>query len=213
MAAAEQHISVPRTARYYTLGAEGSREMWLVLHGYGQLARYFLHHFEGLEEGRLIVAPEGLSRFYLDGSFGRVGASWMTREDRETEIADQITYLDALAARVSGKAALPVNVLGFSQGVATACRWAAMGRTRIQRIVVWGGSMPPELGQDPTAHPWRECRFDLVHGKADTVVGADVLERNAALLRSTSVPFTVHEHDGGHTLDRLLLGRLLGTDR
>lgn len=214
MAAAERHINVPRTARYYTLGeAGGAREVWFVLHGYGQLARYFLHHFEGLEEGRLIVAPEGLSRFYLDGSFGRVGASWMTREDREVEIADQLAYLDALAKQVSGDAALPVNVLGFSQGVATACRWAAMGKTRIQRIVVWGGSMPPELGQDPTAGRWRQCAFDLVHGKADTVVGSDVLERNASLLRGASVPFTLHEHDGGHTLDRLLLGRLMGADR
>lgn len=213
MAAEERHITVPRTARYHTLGTAGSKEVWFVLHGYGQLARYFLHHFEGLEEGRLIVAPEGLSRFYLDGSFGRVGASWMTREDREVEIADQLAYLDALAKQVSGDAALPVNVLGFSQGVATACRWAAMGKTRIQRIVVWGGSMPPELGQDPTAGRWRQCSFDLVHGKADTVVGSDVLERNASLLRGASVPFTLHEHDGGHTLDRLLLGRLMGADR
>lgn len=213
MAAEERHITVPRTARYYTLGAAGSRDVWFVLHGYGQLARYFLHHFEGLEEGRLIVAPEGLSRFYLDGSYGRVGASWMTREDRETEIADQSAYLDMLAVHLSGNAELPVNVLGFSQGVATACRWAAMGKTRIKRIVVWGGSMPPELGQDPTAQGWLRCAFDLVHGKTDTIVGADVLERNAALLRGTNVGFAVHEHAGAHTLDKLLLGRLLGTDR
>lgn len=212
MAAEERHISVPRTARYYTLGVAGSSDVWFVLHGYGQLARYFLHHFEGLDEGRLIVAPEGLSRFYLDGSFGRVGASWMTREDRGSEIGDQVTYLDALARECSAPGST-VNVLGFSQGVATACRWAALGKTRIQRMVVWGGSMPPELGQDPTACPWLQCTFDLVHGKADTVVGADVLERNASLLRSASVPFAIHEHDGGHSLDRLLLGRLLGADR
>lgn len=212
MAAEERHITVPRTARYYTLGNAHSREVWFVLHGYGQLARYFLHHFEGLDEGRLIVAPEGLGRFYLDGSYGRVGASWMTREDREAEIADQVTYLDALAKEYAAPGAV-FNVLGFSQGVATACRWAAMGSTTIQRIVVWGGSMPTELGQDPTADRWRRCAFDLVHGKADTIVGTDVLERNAALLRGANVRFAMHEHAGAHTLDKLLLGRLLGAER
>ena len=64
--AVEEHrITVPRTARYYTLGeAVTASELWLVLHGYGQLARFFLRPFEGMERGRLIAAPEALSRFY-----------------------------------------------------------------------------------------------------------------------------------------------------
>jgi len=128
----EHHITVPRTARYHALGdAATASEIWIVLHGYGHLARYFLRKFEGLEEGRLIVAPEGLSRFYLDDGHTRVGATWMTREDRELEIADQLTYLDQLTEhlRAGSRADIRLNVLGFSQGVATACRWAAIGRT------------------------------------------------------------------------------------
>lgn len=53
-------ISIPRTARYYTQGSThpGIREVWFVLHGYGQLAGYFIRHFEGIgSEERLIVAP------------------------------------------------------------------------------------------------------------------------------------------------------------
>src|ERR671913_1620 len=91
-------LVVPRTARYYTLGPTHGfpRELWIVCHGYGQLASRFVSQFAALDDGtRLIVAPEALSRFYLDPipkrrneASPRVGASWMTREDRESEIAD-----------------------------------------------------------------------------------------------------------------------------
>ena len=105
----ERHITVRRTARYFTLGpADGSpRQVWFVLHGYGQLASQFVRVFEPLDDGtRLIVAPEALNRFYLVGvdtmpaADRPVGATWMTREDRDNEIEDYIAYLDDLAATV-----------------------------------------------------------------------------------------------------------------
>lgn len=56
----EHRIAVARTARYFTLG-RAEREVWFVLHGYGQLADRFLRHFDPIDDGtRLIVAPEGL---------------------------------------------------------------------------------------------------------------------------------------------------------
>ncbi len=64
----EHHISVTRTARYYTLGeiSRGVAEVWFVCHGYGQLAERFIRHFAALDDGtRLVVAPEALGRFYL----------------------------------------------------------------------------------------------------------------------------------------------------
>ncbi len=64
----EHHLPVTRTARYHTLGPESGapKQLWIVCHGYGQLAARFLRHFEIINDGtRLIVAPEALSRFYL----------------------------------------------------------------------------------------------------------------------------------------------------
>ena len=96
----ERFIRVERTARFHVLGdIRTCRELWVVVHGYGQLGRYFLNNFTGMEEGRCIVAPEGLSRFYLDAEHSRVGATWMTREDRLHEIEDHIAYLDRLTAK------------------------------------------------------------------------------------------------------------------
>ncbi|MFT3886032.1 MAG: hypothetical protein QM724_11550 [Flavobacteriales bacterium] len=203
----EHHLRVPRTARYHTLGDRASaREAWVVLHGYGQLARFFLRAFEGLQEGRLIVAPEGLSRFYVNEDHSRVGATWMTREDREHEIADQITYLDALVEAAA--AGLPVNVLGFSQGVATAARWALAGRTALERLVLWGGSLPPEAERWRNARALRGTSIHLVHGEQDKVVPVDVLAQSEARLREAGIPCTTHGYAGGHALDALTLKRL-----
>ena len=141
------HLSVPRTARYYTLGDAGTHvsEVWMVCHGYGQLAQPFLASFERVASPtRRIVAPEALSRFYLDRQPPpndrppRVGATWMTREDRDHEIADHVAYLDALhdLVRPALPAAVRLRVLGFSQGVATVARWLALGRARADQLIL-----------------------------------------------------------------------------
>ncbi|MEO8589085.1 MAG: hypothetical protein ABI432_06945 [Flavobacteriales bacterium] len=202
-----------RTARYHTLGAAASaREIWIVLHGYGQLARYFLSAFEGFAEDRFIIAPEGLSRFYTDDTFTRVGSSWMTREDRDEEIGDQIAYLDELVRTVrrSCPTAATVHVLGFSQGVATASRWAYLGSTAMVHLVLWGGSMPPELEADALRKRWSAMRFDLVHGADDKVVGEDKLLQNEAKFRAVGLRWETHRFPGGHELDTVILGRIIG---
>ncbi|MEO8067181.1 MAG: hypothetical protein ABI599_05770 [Flavobacteriales bacterium] len=215
MADGERHIRVQRTARYHVLGDPSTaQEIWFVLHGHGYLARYFLHSFEGLEEDRCIVAPEALSRYYLDTTFSRVGATWMTREDREHEIEDQIAYLDALALKMREECgrARRFCALGFSQGVATLCRWAVHGNTRLDRMVIWGGSMPPELDADVLRDRWSSLRIDLVHGEQDPMVKKDVLERNESILRTAALAFRSHTFAGGHTLDRLMLERLFSSE-
>ncbi len=104
MKAKEQHIQVQRTARYFQIGEASPKiqRIWYVLHGYGQLASFFAKHFEKIaDEKTLVIAPEALSRFYSDGTGGRVGATWMTKEDRLNQIDDYIFYLDALHQRIS----------------------------------------------------------------------------------------------------------------
>ena len=210
----ERHIRVPRTARYHYSGTlEGAPELWVVLHGYGYLARYFLNAFADLDEGRCIVAPEGLSRFYLDGQHARVGATWMTREDRLHEIEDHVNYLDELTAVLKKQARpdAPVSVLGFSQGVATASRWAYLGRTEIQRLVLWGGTMPPEFDPKELGRRWSKIRIDLVHGENDALVGPEAMRKNHAQLVRAGIEAEMHAHDGGHSLDPVVLARLMSS--
>ena len=58
----EHHVQTVRSARFYTLGEMDDRvtDVWLVCHGYGQLAGEFMRSFERITDPlRLIVAPAG----------------------------------------------------------------------------------------------------------------------------------------------------------
>lgn len=217
--AAEHHLEVGRTARYWTLGdpASDPEEVWLVLHGYGQLARRFLGRFGCLaSERRLIVAPEALSRFYIRSEEGRhgpdavVGATWMTSEDREAEIRDYVAYLDGLASAVM-RGNPRVTVLGFSQGVATAWRWITYGSPgRLERLVSWAGVFPPDLDVERAASALRSTDVSLVSGEKDTTVRPEVAEEAAARLDAAGIAFAVLRHPGGHDIDEATLLRIAG---
>jgi len=212
----EHHIQVPRTGRYYVAGepGPGTREIWFVCHGYGQLARLFIRHFEPLTGGdRIAVAPEALSRFYLEDPQGghanaRVGATWMTREDRLADIADYVAYLDAVAEAV--QAALPrtgmrVVVLGFSQGAATACRWVTQGQVRPEELVLWGERLPHDLDVAAAAETLRRLRVTFVVGSEDRQVSGDAVAEHQAALAAHGIAHRLVTFTGGHRLDATTL--------
>jgi predicted esterase len=217
-------IAVRRSARLAVLGPERSavRELWYVLHGYGQLAAPFLEDFRAIDDGtRLIVAPEALSRFYEGDVQARlhrdakVGASWMTREDREAEIADYIAYLDAahrsLLARLGEFGPPPeVTVLGFSQGGAAAARWVERGRPNAARLVVWGSQFPPELDLADPGSPMRRAQTVLVIGNRDVFATPKIVEQETARLAAAGFPFRFVSFDGGHRIDDDTLRSLAG---
>jgi len=209
------HLQVVRTARYYQLGPTdgGVQELWFVLHGYGQLASYFIKHFQPLENGkRRIVAPEALSRFYLDGVSGRVGASWMTREDRLAEIDDYVRYLDAVYQAVtvpSGQTQPPLTVLGFSQGTATACRWLDRSRVPCERLILWAGRIPPDLDLERADSPFRKMRVTLVIGSTDEFATPQVLAEEETRLRAFGIAYELRRFQGGHEMHRPTLLRLV----
>jgi predicted esterase len=192
--------------------------VWFVLHGFGQLAGFFIRHFAVLDDGtRLIVAPEALSRFYLGEVNGatsaqaRVGATWMTREDRLTEIADYVRYLDSLHDHVRamvGRDGVPCTALGFSQGVATACRWAARGQARLDRLVLWAGRLPPEFAE--RADVERLARLTLVRvlGARDALATASDVAEEERRLAALGLEATLLRFDGGHELDPATLRAL-----
>lgn len=197
------HLTVQRTARYLTLGEiEGAEEIWFVLHGYSMLASGILTWFAPARRpGRLLVAPEGLSRAYFEDRGGRrVGASWMTREDREVEIDDYLRYLDLLADRLlAGVSERPrIEVHGFSQGAATACRWITYGRHRVDRVALWGGSVPPDLDLPRFRSALGTAPMLLLVGSRDRYFDAADAEQSLARLREQGVTVTFHTFDAGH---------------
>ncbi len=218
----ERHIQVKRTARYHLLGVEDGpvRETWFVLHGYQQLAGRFINRFRPLDDGtRRIVAPEALSRFYVSQELGRhgpaskVGATWMTKEDRDHEIQDYVSYLDTLADHLAGGGAQSgrTTVLGFSQGVATAARWVALGAMRPDRLILWGDQVPPDLDLEAAASALKDVDVVLARGGRDPIFQDGAVSMDVDRLRSAGIACRVAEYDGGHDVDQRLLKELAET--
>ncbi len=205
------------------LGEEGATpgDLWFVLHGYRQLAARFLARFRFLRRpGLRIVAPEGLSRFYLDDAPGRhgpesrVGATWMTREDRDTEIRDYVEYLDLLHHHVLAEVgpAARVGILGFSQGAHTAARWAVLGRVRPHRLVLWGAYLPEDLPSERAAERLGGTRLVLVQGRDDEHREPELEARHRARLGELGLDADTVWHDGGHALEPGVLRRVMAFD-
>ncbi len=203
----EHHIAVRRSARFAVLGdLDDAREVWFVLHGYGQLAARFLPRFEPLiGDGRLIVAPEALNRYYFETSPGvhasdaGIGATWMTREDRETEIDDYVDYLDTLYDHVVGglqRTPARIVALGFSQGAATAARWIAHRTSRVSDVVLWGGFLPDDV--QPAADVFGGAAVTLVHGRADRYASEARIAQASEVMTAAGLAHRVLPFDGGH---------------
>ena len=141
----EHNIKVDRTARFYTLGElnDQTKKIWFVIHGYGQLSQYFIKKFNQIVDNEtFIVAPEAPARFYLDANYSRVGASWTTRELRDFDKKDNNNFLNQvynILMKDADLSKVDVNILGFSQGCATACRWVGDGHIKCNRLLLWAG--------------------------------------------------------------------------
>ena len=88
-----------------------------------------------------VVAIQALNRFYLGRSTDTAGC-WMTRQDRELAIADNINYVRAVVAALPPAETIVVE--GFSQGVAMAYR-AAASLDRVAGAIILGGDVPPDV--------------------------------------------------------------------
>ena len=141
-------IETTKTARYFQMGEFTAQTENLIIacHGYGQLANYFLKWFETPSlTNTVIIAPEGLHRFYWEGFNGNVVASWMTKEDRETDIKDYVAFLDNIVTSLHLSNKIRLTALGFSQGAATITRWADQTKHSIENLVLWSGVFPDDI--------------------------------------------------------------------
>jgi dienelactone hydrolase len=168
----------------------------LVFHGYRQLATNFVRRFAGLvEPGVVVMAPEGLSRFYVDGVRGKVGASWMTKEDRLTEIEDQRAWLDRVWQQAQALPGTPqVHLLGFSQGVATLWRWLLSNDLQPDSLTLWAGTIPEEF-DDHLDQRLQRLRLTLAYASDDEFIALDQAEAYLARFQQRypqleSLPFT-----------------------
>jgi predicted esterase len=141
------------------------------------------------------VSIQALNRFYIRGD-SQVVASWMTREDRDQAIADNIAYVDAAMTNV-GRGCSRAVFVGFSQGAAMAYRAALSGARPASGIIALAGDIPPELKTDAaTRHPWPKVLIG-VGTKEQWYTGAK-LDDDLAFLSKRGIDHSVVRFEGGH---------------
>jgi predicted esterase len=215
----EINIQFNYTARYYKLGelTPDTKQLWFVIHGYGQLAQYFIKKFKVLEnDATCVIAPEGLSRFYLEdvstrvaGGSNRVGATWMTRENRETDIENYVNFLQAIYhMEVPTSHNLKITILGFSQGSATATRWVLTGKPQFQRFILWAGIFPPDMNFEKGKTILKDKDIVTVFGNEDPFITPARLEEMNTLTAKLDLHPHKMEFIGKHEMNDEVLGKL-----
>lgn len=186
-------------------------EIWIVFHGYGQLAEFFIRKFNPFfNPDRLIVAPEGTNYGYLQNFQGRVGANWMTKHERETAIANNHRYLDGLMESIlQSYSVLPkIKVLGFSQGAATATRWASRWSEKIEHLVLWSGGFAHDLKLTEAKEKFSSTKFTIVLGDQDSMITQESLEKQSELMKKLEKTAEIIHFEGGHELNQEVLKKL-----
>lgn len=198
---------VERTAHYARLGTPGKhvRQLWLVTHGYGQLAQTFIRRFIPIcDEQTLVIAAEGLSRFYWGGFDGPVVASWMTREDRLDEIADFSAMLDQLYEHYVPLChpEVEINLLGFSQGTATQVRWLMRSFPKFHRLMLWAGQLPEDLDYSPHLDYFAAKQLFYAFGDEDPFITPERLVFLEQIIADSGLSFERIPFSGKHKVER-----------
>ena len=201
----QNFIEVTRTAEYYSLIPADTKpvKVLFVIHGYMQLPKYFIDHFSNLPElGIAVIAPSGLSLSYQSGFDGRVGASWMTKHNREKEIKDYLAYLDQLYAEIQNTfpKCKRFELLGFSQGSATATRWFSSSKNLLDAIILSAGYVPEDVDFERLRQRLNDGTIQFYAGSKDSYLTEERVEAHKNLLNKNSIPFKITRFDGGHEI-------------
>jgi predicted esterase len=193
----QRSISTGTHGRYLVIPAEvsGPAPMLVGFHGYGEDAETQLERLRAIpgSAGWVVVSIQALHRFY-ERRTNRVVASWMTRQDREAAIADNMAYVQNCMNAVSAEWPTTRKIVfaGFSQGVAMAFRAATNAEAG---VVAAGGDIPPELSVEALR---RLSGALIVRGASDEWYRKEQFAADEQRLRESSVNVRAVEFDGGH---------------
>ena len=208
----EHSIKIEKTAHYYSIGElnKQTNELWIVCHGYGQLAYFFIDKFKELnKDNRYIVAPEVLNKFYLHGFDGRVGANWMTKEKRLDEINDYCLFIEQITDTIKEKANPKCKIisLGFSQGTSTISRWLLRTKYKIDSLILWGGKIANDFDFKNYKQKHPKTKNFIIFGTKDQFYSMDNINEYRKKTSFDNVKWI--NYSGGHTIDEQTLKKLV----
>jgi predicted esterase len=196
----ERTIPATTHGRYLVLppASPGPAPVLVGFHGYAELAEAQLERMRAIPGAArwLLISVQGLNRFYQRRS-SDVIAGWMTRQQRDLAIQDNIAYVASVVDLVCRE--WPTTSMrvysGFSQGVAMAFRAAAAASPPGGGVIAVGGDVPPEI--EPAALS-RVGGVLLCRGRHDPLYTSEIFERDLQRLRDAPVSVRSIDFDGGH---------------
>lgn len=191
------------------------KEVWIVFHGYGQLAEFFIRKFLPYDSpDRLIIAPEGTNYSYLNGFHGKVGANWMTRHEREVAIENNHRFLDGLMENIltEFKEVPVIHVLGFSQGAATATRWTSRWSGRVKSLILWAGGFAQDLDLEKVRDVFSETKLILILGENDELITPESILKQEELIDKLGKIVQKISFSGGHELNAEILKKIFNSE-
>ena len=210
----EKNISYTTNNTYTTLNqlTSDTINVWIVLHGIGYLSRYFLKYFEDLStKENYIIAPQAPSKYYLKNNYRHVGASWLTKENTQSETENLISYLNAVYEAENITKNHKLIVFGFSQGVSIASRWVAKSKIKCSQLVLYAGALPNELTpQDFKFLIQNKTRVKILIGNSDKYLTPEHIEIETRKIKSLF--YNEAEQlifEGGHEVKKELINQLI----
>jgi predicted esterase len=164
-------------------------------HGYAESAELHLEALRAIpgSERWLLVAVQALHPFYTREQ--RVVANWMTRQDRDLAIADNLAYVTSVlaAVRTENGTTGPLVFVGFSQGGAMAYRAAA--QLGADGLVILAADVPPDVAE----HPGLTLPTVVIgRGTSDNWYTAEKHDSDRAALQRAGVSVDSCVFEGGH---------------
>ena len=91
-------------------------------------------------------------------------------------------------------------LLGFSQGAATASRWAVNSSLSFDGLVLWGGYPDHEITARVASKRLSGRRIVVAHGSDDHLVTPDELSKLKGFMASRRIEAEYWQYDGGHAV-------------
>lgn len=199
----KKSVTIKVESPYYKVGTIDSRTkvIWIIFHGYGQLADEFASSFSKLKnDNNVLIFPQGLSKFYLQGVSKKVGATWMTAHDRDNEIDNYLTYLNQIYAIEikPDQEKIELNILGFSQGGHTASRWIYKSNIAYSKLFLWGSSLAHEIGENEIINSFSSGKNLMVLGDKDRFIGEEEYSKLQLRYEKIGFDYQLIPYHGGH---------------
>ena len=206
-------IETTKSARYFQIGEINSetKNIWIVLHGYGMLPEYFIKKFQCISNKEtVIIAPEALNKFYLRDNYSRVGSSWMTKVERLDDIQDNINFLNSIysSLRLDGLD-FKLDILGFSQGGPTATRWVMKNSFKLNSLILWGCNLPEDCLTKIYKSRWDDFSLRFLIGKNDEYIDEEKILNERKKLDNYGLDYDFYLFDGGHNIEESILKKLI----